>query len=388
MDIAGATDDTYDLTNTDIGHTVRVEVTATNIAGDDTASSSPSALVVPEPPNNTTAPAVLGTTQDGETLSVDLGTWTGTAPLDYDYQWQRCDAAGANCVDISGATDDTYDLTAADIGHTIRIEVTATNDAGDDTATSTPSTVTLAAPLGNSLVPTISGTPTNGETLTADPGTWTGTGPIGYAYQWQLCDADGTGCVDIVGADVQTYDIVPGDVGHVIRVVVTADNGTTPVTASSATTEIIGLIPPVSEPSGPPALSGTTVAGDTLTADPGDWSGDQPIVLTYQWQQCDVNGLNCVNITGATDETYVLTPGDVGHTIVVVVTGTNDAGSDSAASAPSAVVTAAPGTDPDPDPAPHVDPPAPAPPVVTPPTLVSSTTSRTRTTSAPRSPAT
>ena len=193
--------------------------------------------------------------------------------------------------------------------------------------------------------------PASGETLTADPGTWTGTGPIGYDYQWQLCDADGSNCVDIAGAtDVHTYDIVPGDVGHVIRVVVTADNGTTPVTASSATTEIIGLIPPVSEPSGPPALSGTTVAGDTLTADPGQWSGDDPIVLTYQWQSCDANGANCVDIAGATDETYVLTPGDVGHTIVVVVTGTNDAGSDSAASAPSAVVTAAP--DPDPDPAP------------------------------------
>jgi uncharacterized protein YukE len=352
VDISGATDDTYDLTDLDVGHTIRVEVTATNLAGDDTANSTPSALVVPEPPNNTAAPDVLGSTQDGDTLSVDLGTWTGTAPLDYDYQWQRCDAVGANCVDISGATDDTYDLVADDVGHTIRIEVTASNSAGDDTATSTPSSVIVAQPLVNTLVPEIDGEPTNGQTLTADTGTWSGTGPIVYSYQWQLCDADGTDCLDIVGADEQTYDIVPGDVGHVIQVVVTADNGTTPLTATSVPSEIIGLIPPVSVPAGPPTLSGTTVAGDTLTADPGDWNGDQPIVLTYQWQQCDAAGLNCVDIAGATDETYELTNDDVGHTIVVVVTGTNDGGSDSAASAPSAVVTGVPAPDPDPTPTP------------------------------------
>ncbi|MGZ8648164.1 MAG: hypothetical protein ACXW08_06000, partial [Solirubrobacteraceae bacterium] len=362
VQITGATGNSYDLTDADIGRTIRVVVTATNVAGDDTASSTPTALVVAEPPNNTTPPQVLGTTQDGETLSVDLGIWTGTNPLDYDYQWERCDALGANCVDIAGATGDTYDLVAADIGHTIRIEVTATNSAGDDAAVSTPSSVILTDPLVNTLVPTIDGEPVNGETLTADPGTWTGTGPIDFEYQWQSCDADGNNCVDIVGADEQTYEIVPGDVGHVIRVVVTADNGTAPVTANSATTEVIGLIPPVSEPSDPPSLSGTTVVGDTLTADPGDWSGDEPIVLTYQWQRCDVNGLNCVDISGATDDTYDTTGADVGHRIVVVVTGTNDAGSDSAASAPSAVVTAVPVPDPDPDPVPVANP---TPPVTT-----------------------
>jgi hypothetical protein len=130
----------------------------------------------------------------------------------------------------------------------------------------------------------------------------------------------------------------------------TGDNGTVPATANSATTAIVDLAPPVAEPADPPALSGTTVEGQTLTADPGQWSGDDPIALTYQWQLCDADGTDCVDIDGATDDTYVLTGQDVGHTIVVVVTGDNGAGSDQAASAPSAVVTAAPGPGPSGDP--------------------------------------
>ena len=60
-------------------------------------------------------------------------------PATYTYQWQRCDAKGANCVDIPGATDDTYTPSADDVGHTLRAEVTATNDAGATSTTTTPS---------------------------------------------------------------------------------------------------------------------------------------------------------------------------------------------------------------------------------------------------------
>jgi hypothetical protein len=91
----------------------------------------------------------------------------------------------------------------------------------------------------------------------------------------------------------------------------------------------------------PPTISGTPTEGETLTANPGSWSGTGPITFAYQWQRCDQNGGNCSNIVGATAQTYRLTSADVGRTMRVVVTATNATGASSATSAPTAVVQAA-----------------------------------------------
>ena len=82
-------------------------MTATNGTGNDTSTSAPSA-VLPAPPANTVAPTISGDEEVGETLTADNGTWTGTGPLIYTYQWQRCDFLGENCVDIVGETGDSY----------------------------------------------------------------------------------------------------------------------------------------------------------------------------------------------------------------------------------------------------------------------------------------
>jgi hypothetical protein len=96
----------------------------------------------------------------------------------------------------------------------------------------------------------------------------------------------------------------------------------------------------------PPTISGSTVQGQTLTASPGTWSGSPAPTFTFQWQRCDNAGANCQDIVGATGSTYVLAAGDVGSTIVVVVTGTNSAGSAAAPSAATAAVTASSGVGP------------------------------------------
>src|SRR6201999_3930164 len=129
---------------------------------------------------------------------------TGTTP-DFTYQWQRCDADGTNCTDITGATDDTYTLGAGDIGHAIVVVVTATNDGGTDTHASDASGAVAAAPPHDTVAPDVTGTVTLGGTLSAGDGTWTGTDPGTFDYQWQRCDASGNDCVDIVGATDDTY---------------------------------------------------------------------------------------------------------------------------------------------------------------------------------------
>jgi hypothetical protein len=96
-------------------------------------------------PSNTTVPTISGTTQVGSALTTSNGTWNGTTPLSYAYQWRRCDASGGNCSDISGATANSYTLTSADQGNTVRAVVTAKNTDGSDNATTVPTAVVTAA---------------------------------------------------------------------------------------------------------------------------------------------------------------------------------------------------------------------------------------------------
>jgi len=117
---------------------VRVKLTATNAAGSSTANSDPSRKVAAVAPANTQRPTISGTARDGETLTADPGAWSGTEPIDFSYQWQRCDAEGAGCADIDGATERDYRPGAADVGATARVKVTATNAADEAVEHSDP----------------------------------------------------------------------------------------------------------------------------------------------------------------------------------------------------------------------------------------------------------
>ena len=225
-----------------------------------------------DPPHAVTAPAVTGSAQDGGTLSADTGSFTGTTPIAYTYQWQRCDADGTDCADIAAATTSTYTLASDDIGYAVRVVVTGTNVAGDDThRSSTPSAAVTAAPPVSTTAPSIAGVTVDGQTLTADHGAFSGTGPLAYTYQWQRCDADGTNCASLPGETGSSYKLVSSDVGGAVRVIVTATNGAGSDSATSAaTTEVLALAPANVTP---PSISGTPLDGHTLTADPGTWSG-------------------------------------------------------------------------------------------------------------------
>ena len=84
---------------------------------------------------------------------------------------------------------------------------------------------------------------------------------------------------------------------------------------------------------GVPLISGTAQYGHAMTADPGTWSGS-PTSYGYQWYDCDSatagsTGTNCVAIQNATNASYTLTSGDVGHSLQVAVTATNSTGTSS-----------------------------------------------------------
>src|SRR4051812_9351048 len=80
-------------------------------------------------PVTTGTPTIEGAAQEGQTLTVDNGSWSGT-PTSYAYAWAQCDANGGSCSAISGATAATYKPATTDVGHTLRATVTATNEGG------------------------------------------------------------------------------------------------------------------------------------------------------------------------------------------------------------------------------------------------------------------
>jgi len=93
------------------------------------------------PPTNTSPPTITGPTMVGKTVKTSNGTWTGSTPMSFTYQWRRCDASGGACVAIAGATANKYQLTGADAGHRMRVTVTATNSVSSGSVTSAASAV-------------------------------------------------------------------------------------------------------------------------------------------------------------------------------------------------------------------------------------------------------
>jgi hypothetical protein len=129
-------------------------VTVLAIAGFSTAASSAA-------PVNTAEPKISGTAQEGQTLSGSSGTWTGTGTITYKYQWRRCNAQGNGCSNIGGADSSNYQLRTADVGHTVRVRVTAKNADGSASSDSNESAVVTAKTT--TPPPVTNGCPTSGS---------------------------------------------------------------------------------------------------------------------------------------------------------------------------------------------------------------------------------
>jgi hypothetical protein len=296
-------------------------------------------------PANTSPPTITGAAVKDQTLVAGTGSWTGTAPISFAFQWQRCNSSGADCSPIAGATDTTYKLVSADVGLRIRIEVTASNAEGSASALSdATAVVTVSAEPVNTGEPRISGSAVVGQTLSTTTGSWTGDQPITFVYQWVRCGTDGglpdgSNCAQIGGATKTTHTLTSSDVGFRIRVRVTATNSAGSTTVASNATSVVRAGAPVNTKG--PTMSGSMVEGSTLTANPGTWTGAGPITFAYQWLRSNSQGANFASISGATGKQYRLTASDVGRKIRVRVTARNSGGSTTALSGESSFVQAA-----------------------------------------------
>jgi len=196
----------------------------------------------PPAPTNTVLPEATPITPEQEvTETVSTGTWLHE-PLSgyYKYQWELCNATGGECTTIGGATSEKYAPTESSIGHTLRAKVTARNSVGSSSVFSpVTNTVKAAGPPTNTQLPVISpATPEQGTPASASTGTWTHE-PSSYTYQWELCNATGGECASITGATSSKYTPTEANVGHTLRVTVTAKNGEGSAAATSKATSPI-----------------------------------------------------------------------------------------------------------------------------------------------------
>ena len=290
----------------------------------------------------TGTPAISGAAQVGETLTADT---TGIADEDgldsvaFSYQWQSDDA------DISGATDATYTLADSDEGKTITVQVSFTDDAGnEETLTSAATAAVEAKPNSPATgAPAITGTAQVGEKLTADLSGIAdedGLDNAVFSYQWQ---ADGA---DISGATGDTYTLADSDEGKAVSVTVsfTDDAGNEEELTSAATDAVKPETQEAQAANTPatglPAITGIVRVGEKLTADLSgiaDEDGLTNASFAYQWQA------DGADIPGATDSTYTLVADDEGKAVSVAVSFTDDAGNDEElTSAATAAVEARP----------------------------------------------
>ena len=342
-DIAGAVAAEYELREGDIGATLRLRVGASNELGSVTTLSRSTQVIGAASlmPANNFGPSLSGTVQSGDVLTVSPGAWTGVGSITYAYAWERCDAYGSECEERSGEHASSYTLEAEDAGHTIRALVTTTDANGSLTrAVGTEQPVAAEPGPLNAQAPSVAGAPVEGQTLQAAPGAWSGTGTIGYVYQWQRCGEDGEGCTAISGATSASYTLVTGDVGSAVRVLVTASDEDGSSQGVSSPTPTIGTSAPLD--ASLPSISGVGEIGEPLSANPGIWSGEGAVSFSLQWRRCNEAGEECSDISGATHETYVPGEADAGNTVKVIVTASDPSGSASAMSVASAPISATP----------------------------------------------
>jgi hypothetical protein len=186
----------------------------------------------PADPRNTAAPVITGSPLAGGTLTTSDGTWTGTPTIAFARQWQRRANASAAWVDIPGATGSTYTVAASDVGQGLRAVIGASNRISSWSLAVTGTATASTAPA-NTAAPAITGTVKTGRTLTSSTGTWSGTTPITFGYQWER-SSNGTAWSSISGATSRTYTLPPSSINTRIRVRVTGSNSAASAQAFSS----------------------------------------------------------------------------------------------------------------------------------------------------------
>ena len=352
-DIDGATTSSYTVVAADAGKAIKVTVSFTDDAGNaETLTSAATTAValtggstnslersnqedVQENSAATGAPTIGGTAQVGESLTAstsDISDADGLANASFTYQWLADDA------DIDGATTSSYTLVAGDVGKAIKVRVSFTDDAGNEESVTSAATAAVTQPP---LTATTHDAPESHDGATA------------FTFELRFSEEPASGFSYTTVRD-HAFTVTDGSVSNLRRleagknvkweITVTPDsdadvtitvNATTDCSAEGAICTSDGgklsgglelVVPGPQENSaatGAPTINGTAQVDETLTASTSGISDSDGLAnasFTYQWLADDAD------ISGATTSSYTVVAGDVGKTIKVTVSFTDDAG--------------------------------------------------------------
>ena len=349
-DISGQTGSTYTLVSADKGKTIKVRVSFTDAAdNEETLTSAATTAVVARPNTPATGlPTISGTAQVDETLTADTSGIADEDGLDnatFSYQW--IGSVGNNDTDISGQTGSTYTLASADKGKTIKVRVAFTDDA-DNEETLTSAATAAVTPQPDNMV------------SDEDPAVWSadmlvvdlGNGSIGAVSANLFSNQGGSAGLQAKWLWYYTpgryirlsfTDVVPGgeeltlEIGAFALTLQAGDSAFTwddvdvdwedgqIIPVRILPTSATAVSQPNSPATGAPTISGAAQEDETLTVDTSriaDADGLENVSYSYQWIRNDES--NDSDIPDATDTTYTLDANDVGKTIKVRVTFTDD----------------------------------------------------------------
>jgi len=240
-----------------------------------------------------TVPSVAGAAAVGSTLSLIGLATAGTAPVATSWRWESCDTT--SCVDAGSGS--TYDVTASDVGRTLRAVVTATNAWGTATRTTAPTAVVTSPVSGTvSLGPAVLsfsaqvGSTSGAQTATYTNGTSASRRIAAVTVSGRGFVRSGGDCVArvVLGPGESCTVMVafaPGQPGSVTGSLVVDDGAGGPAAvALSGTATSPGAIALT-----PDALTFTAIAGTTSPAQ----------TVTYANTSGAVSRIAAVSVTGA-----------------------------------------------------------------------------------------
>ena len=350
-DISGATGSSYTVATADEGKVIKVTVSFTDDAGnEESVTSAATAAVIAANTSATGAPTIGGTARVGESLTAstsDISDADGLTNASFTYQWLADDA------DINGATTSSYTVVAADAGKTIKVQVSFTDDDGNEESVTSAATAVTQPPLT--------------ATIHDEPSSHDGSAEFTFELRFSEAPTDSFSYTKVRD---HAFTVTEGSVSNVRRlepgknvkweITVTPDSDADVTIAVNATTDcsvegaictddggklsggLEMVVPGPQENSaatGAPTISGTAQVGQTLIASTSgiaDADGVANATFTYQWLADDTD------IDGATGSSYTLVAAEEGKAIKVTVSFTDDAGNDESLTSAATTAVAKP----------------------------------------------
>ena len=319
-EIAGATSSTFVPDVTDIGTTLTLRMEVRSAYYEDSVYLRTVTVARGEITVSDVRLVYDGYVSPGTVLGV--AATTSPTATERSYEWTRYGSGSTVVV----STAPTYQLTAADLGKSIQVNVTFSAANYVTLSRSVSARVTEPGDIAARGPVLLTGGSVVGETLSADATALAGT-DVTLTYQWLR---DGAILPAATGA---TYTLERRDFGTALSVRVTAKRPEYTLGSTVSNVIVVGAgVAPTTKTS--PVVSGAATACGKLTASVGTWSRGN-LAFHYQWRA------DGVAIEGATHSSYTTPATSVGAAISVTVTAVGAGYADGVAtSAPTAAIIA------------------------------------------------